>query len=179
MNATTETRKIRTERTANIFITSVNVAIPHALPYSSQKITLKLEPARVALESLLQDVQDHIADHTSTILNLFDDVKRKEVGLSKFNKTENKNNMNIPTCLKSMKNPLSGLEAVKGTETYKQFETRMDTLLQNYKVEGTKIILEVKNVEVEKKKKKFIYAMNDCVSDLANTHTTMKIETKK
>ena len=87
--------------------------------------------------------------------------------------------MNIPTCLKSMKNPLSGLKAVKGTETYEQFETRMDNLLQNYKVEGTKIILEVKNVEVEKKKKKFIYAMNDCVSDLSKILTIMKLETTK
>ena len=33
----------------------------------------------------------------------------------------------------------------------------MDTLLQNYKVQETKIILEVKKFEVGQKKKKFIY----------------------
>ena len=55
----------------------------------------------------------------------------------------------------------------------------MDTLLQNYKAEGTKIILEVKNVEVEKKKKKLISAMNDCVSNLANTFTIMNLDTTK
>ena len=71
------------------------------------------------------------------------------------------------------------MKAVKVTETYEQFETRMDTLLQNYKVEGTKIILEVKNVEVEKKKKKLISAMNDCVSNLANTFTIMNLDTTK
>ena len=49
------------------------------------------------------------------MLNLFDDVNKKEVGLSKFNETENENDLNIPTCLKSMKNLLSGLKAVKGT----------------------------------------------------------------
>ena len=71
------------------------------------------------------------------------------------------------------------MKAVKVTETYEQFETRMDTLLQNYKAEGTKIILEVKNVEVEKKKKKLISAMNDCVSNLANTFTIMNLDTTK
>ena len=71
------------------------------------------------------------------------------------------------------------MKAVKGTETYEQFETRMDNLLQNYKVEGTKIILEVKYFEVEKKKKKLISAMNDCVSDLSNTLTIIKTRTTK
>ena len=87
MNANTSTRKRRTERTDNIVIKSVNVAVPHDLPSSSLRLALKLEPERVALESLPQDLQDHIADHTSTMLNLFDDVKKKEVGLSKFNET--------------------------------------------------------------------------------------------
>ena len=50
------------------------------------------------------------------MLNLFDDVKKKEVGLSKFNKTEKENDLNILTCLKSMKNPLSVSKAAKGTE---------------------------------------------------------------
>ena len=113
------------------------------------------------------------------MLNLFDDVKKKEVGLSKFNKTENENNLDIPTCLKSTKNHLSGLRAVKGTETYKQLETRMDTLLQNYKVQATKIILEVTKFEIEKKNNKIISAMNDCVSNLTITLTIVKLETEK
>ena len=71
------------------------------------------------------------------------------------------------------------MKYVKVTETYEQFETRMDNLLRNYKVKETKIILEVKHFEIEKKKKKLIYAMNYCVSDLANTLATMKLETKK
>ena len=78
-----------------------------------------------------------------------------------------------------MKNPLSGSKAVKGTETYEQFETRIDTLLQNYKVQATKIILEVKKFEVEQNKKKLISAINNCVSDLANTLTIVKLETTK
>ena len=85
----------------------------------------------------------------ATMLNLFNDVKKKEVELSKFNKTENENDMNIPTFLKSMKNTLSGLKAVKGMDKYEQLETGMDTLLQNYKVQATKIILEITNFEVE------------------------------
>ena len=52
-----------------------------------------------------------------------------------------------------MKNPLSGSKAVKGTDTYKHFETRIDTLLQNYKVQATKIILELTKFEVEQKKR--------------------------
>ena len=108
MNATTATRKRRTEGTANIVSTSVNVAVPHALPSSSLKLAPKIEPARVALELLPQDLQDHIAGHTTNMLNLFNDVKKKEVGLSKFNEAENENGPNILTCLKSMKNPLSG-----------------------------------------------------------------------
>ena len=85
MNATTETRKRRMERTANIVITSVNFTVPHALPSSSLKLVLKFEPAQVALESLPQYLQDHITDHTSTMINMFNDVKKKKVGLSKFN----------------------------------------------------------------------------------------------
>ena len=103
MNTTTATRKRRTEETANIVSMSINIAVPHTLPSSSLKLAWKLEPEQVALESLSQDLQDHIADHTSTMLNLFDDVNKKEVILSKFNKSENKNYVNIPTCLKSMK----------------------------------------------------------------------------
>ena len=70
-----------------------------------------------------------------------------------------------------MNNPLSGSKAVKGTEIYKQLETRMDTLPHNYKVQATNIILEVTKFEVEEKKKKLISAMNDSVSVLANTLT--------
>ena len=55
----------------------------------------------------------------------------------------------------------------------------MDTLLQNYKVQATKIILEVTKFEVEEKKKKLISAMNDCVSVLVNTLTIVKLDTKK
>ena len=55
----------------------------------------------------------------------------------------------------------------------------MDTLLQNYKVQATKIILEVTKFEVEQKKKKLISEMNDCVSILANTLTIVKLETTK
>ena len=141
------------EGTANIVIMSVNVAVPQALPSSSLKLAPKLKPARVALESLPQDLQDHIAGHTATMLNLFDDVMKNEVGLSKFNEKENENDLNIPTCLKSMRNPLSRSKAVKGMKTYKHFETRMDTLLQHYKVQATKIILELTKFEVEQKKR--------------------------
>ena len=78
-----------------------------------------------------------------------------------------------------MNNPLSRSKAFKGMETYKQLETRMDTLLQNDKVQATKIILEVTNFEVEQKKKKLISAINYCVSVLANTITIVKLDTKK
>ena len=161
MNATAATRQRRTEGVAKIVKASVDVAVPHALQSSSHKLASKLEPAQSMLEFLPQDLQDQISSYMETMLNLFDDVKKKEVGISKFNKTENENNLNIPTCLKSMKNPLISSEAVKTTETYEQLETWMDTLLQNYKVQLTKIILEVTNFEVEQNKKKLISAMND------------------
>ena len=48
------------------------------------------------------------------MLNLFDDVKKKRLDSPSSTKTENKNDLNIPTFLKSIKNPLSGLKAVKG-----------------------------------------------------------------
>ena len=48
-----------------------------------------------------------------------------------------------------MNNPLIGSKAVKGTETYKQIETSMDTLPHNYKVQATNIILEVTKFKVE------------------------------
>ena len=116
----------------------------------------------------------------ATMLNLFADIKEKRVGISKFNETENDNNLNIPTCLKSMNNPLNGSKAVKGMVTYEQIKTRMDTLLQNYKVQATKIILEITKFEVEqKKKKKLISAMNDCVYVPDNTLTILKLETKQ
>ena len=51
-----------------------------------------------------------------------------------------------------MKNPLSKSKAVKAMEKYKQIDTRMDTLIQNYKVQATKIILEVTKFEVEENK---------------------------
>ena len=89
------------------------------------------------------------------------------------------NDLNIPTFLKSMKNPLSGSNAVKGTETYEQLETWMDTLLNNYKVHLKKIILEVTNFEVEQNKKKLISTMNYFVSSLSNTLTIVKLETTK
>ena len=149
MNATAATRKRRTDGTPNIFKTSVNVAVPNVLPSLSMKFALKLKPARVAIELLPQDLQYPIAGHTATMLNLLDDVRKKEAGISKFNKTENDNDLNITTCLNIMKKPLSGSKAVKGTETYEQLETRMDTLLQNYKIQLTKIILEVTKFEVK------------------------------
>ena len=102
-----------------------------------------------------------------------------QVGMSKFNRTENENNLNIPTCQKRMNNPLSGSRAVKGMEEYKHLDTRIDTLPHNYKVQATNIILEVTKFEVEQKKKKLISAMNDCVSVLANTLTIVKLDSKK
>ena len=92
------------------------------------------------------------------MLDIFGDVKKKPVGIYKFNNTENVSDLNMPTCLKSMNNPLSGSKTVKGMETYYQLETRMDTLLHNYKVQTTKIILEVKKFELQEKKKKLISA---------------------
>ena len=55
------------------------------------KLAPKIEPSRVAVESLPQDLQHHIASHMATMLNLFDDVQKKEFGLSEFNETENEN----------------------------------------------------------------------------------------
>ena len=177
INETAEKINRRTEGKANIFIVSVNVAVPHALPSSSMKIAPKLEPTRVALVPLPKYLQDHIASHMATMLNLFNDVKKKEVELSKFNKTENENDMNIPTFLKSMKNPLSGLKAVKGMDKYEQLETGMDTLLQNYKVQATKINLEGTKLEGEYMKKELNSAISYCISDIANTITIVKLET--
>ena len=131
------------------------------------------------LELLPQDVQYQNSGHTATIINLFDDVKKKEVGIYNFKETENENDLKIPTCLKSMRNLLSGSRSVKVTEAYKHLDTRMDTLLQSYKVQPTNIFLEVTKFEVEQKKKKLISAINDCVSDLANTLTIMKLDTTK
>ena len=78
-----------------------------------------------------------------------------------------------------MKNLLSISKAVKGTETYEQLETRMDTLLQNYYIQLTKNILEVTKFEVEQKKKKLFSAINNCIYDLANTLTIVKLNTTK
>ena len=78
-----------------------------------------------------------------------------------------------------MNNILSRSKASKGTETYYQLETRINTLLQNYKVQAIKIILDVTNFEVEQKKMKLISSMNDCVSNLAITLTIVKLETTK
>ena len=178
MNLNAATRKIQTEGKANISRASVNVTIPHSLPSSNLKLAPKLEPAQVSLELLPQDLQDHIASHTARIINLFNDIKKKWVVLSNFSKTENENNLNIPTCLKSMKNHLSGSKAIKGTEMYKNLDTSMYTLLQNYKVQATEIILELTKFEVEHKNKKLIYAMNYCVSKLANTLTIVELETE-
>ena len=74
MNATTATRNTRMKGTANIVKASVNVAFLHALRSPSLELSPKLEPAQVALESLPKYLQDHIAGHTATMLNLFDDV---------------------------------------------------------------------------------------------------------
>ena len=78
-----------------------------------------------------------------------------------------------------MSDPLSGSRAVKATETYKQLETRMDTLLHHYKVQATKIIFEVTKFEVEQKKKKLISAINDFVSNLSNTLAILKLKAAK
>ena len=51
MNATAAKKKRNIEEIANIVKVSVNVSVPQALPY----LSLKLKPARVALESLPQD----------------------------------------------------------------------------------------------------------------------------
>ena len=75
MNATAETRNRRTEGTANIVKSRMNVSVTHALPSSRLKLAPKLEPAQNALDSLPQDLQYHIAGHMATILNLFNDVK--------------------------------------------------------------------------------------------------------
>ena len=75
MNATAETRKRWTEGTPNIVKARVNAAVPHPLFPSSLKLAPKLEPAQFVLESLQQDLQNHIAGHTETMLNLLDDVK--------------------------------------------------------------------------------------------------------
>ena len=118
MNATAATRNIWTEGTSNIIRASVNVAVPHTFPSSSLRLAPKIEPERAALDLLPQYLQDNISSHMATMLNLFDDVKKKEVGLSKFNKTENGKDLNIPTFLKIMKNPLNTSKDVKGTEKY-------------------------------------------------------------
>ena len=85
----------------------------------------------------------------------------------------------MPTCLKSINNHLIVSKAVKGKETYRQIETSIYTLLHSYKVQATKIILEVTKFEVEQNKKKLISSMNDCFSNLANTLTCVKLETQK
>ena len=99
--------------------------------------------------------------------------------MSKFNGNKNENDLNIPTFPKTTKNPLSESRAVKGTEMYGQLETRMYTLLQNYKFQATTIILEVKKFEVEQNKKKLISETIDCISDLANILTIVKLDTEK
>ena len=122
MNTTTATRKRRTEETANIVSMSINITVPHTLPSSSLKLAWKLEPAQVALESLPRYLQDHITDHTSTMINMFNDVKKKKVGLSKFNENRKQERSEHTNLSEEHKNPLSGLKAVKVTETYEQFE---------------------------------------------------------
>ena len=77
MNVTEATRKRQTEGIANIFKASVNVTVLHTLPSSSMKLAPKLKPARIVLESLPQDLQDHIAGHTATMINLFNEVKKR------------------------------------------------------------------------------------------------------
>ena len=89
MNATTATRNRRMEGTYNVCKGSFNVTFLHALPSSSLKLAPKLEPAHIELESLPQDLQYHIPSHMATMLNLFADIKEKQVGMSKFNETEN------------------------------------------------------------------------------------------
>ena len=75
MNATAETRRRRMEEIAKIVKASVNVAFSHSLQSSSLKLASKLEPSRILLESLPQDLQNHIDGHKARMLNLFDDVK--------------------------------------------------------------------------------------------------------
>ena len=70
-----------------LFKASINVAVLHILPSLSLKLAPKLEPARFVLELLPQDVQDHNAGHMATIIKLFDDVKKKEVGIYNFKET--------------------------------------------------------------------------------------------
>ena len=77
MNVTTKTRKIRKEWVFNIVRASVNIAVQHSLPCSSLKLAPKLKPAQILLQLLSHYLQGHITNNTKTMLNLFDDVKKK------------------------------------------------------------------------------------------------------
>ena len=52
------------------------------------------------------------------MLNLFDDVNKKEVGLTKFNENRKQERSEHTNLSEEHKNPLSGLKYVKVTETY-------------------------------------------------------------
>ena len=180
MNATVATRKRRTEGNATNANVSVNVAAPVFLPPPKVKLAPNLEPARAAIESLpTKTTQDHIAGLTAAMVRLFDDVKKKEAGLSKFEPSLNETDLTIPVCLRTMKNPLSGSKAVLGTEQYERLTTKADDLLQNYRVEMTKVMMGVTELEIKQKTAKLISAMHECVADMANLLTIFKLKTNQ
>ena len=133
------------------------------------------ESARAVLETLPLEIQDHIADHVSTMHSLYSGVKRKEVELSKFQIDGNDTDLNPPSCLRNMKDPLSGSKAVHGNETWDRLMADMEAHLNTFRFKATETMKYAAEFEIEMKTDKLMRAMHYCAYDLSNIHTIMRM----
>ena len=91
---------------------------PPAYPNPNLKITAAIELSRSAIESLRIEIQDHIVGQVYAMHRIYNDLKKKEAGLSKIqsgapNETStpdgidgaaaNDNDLTPPSCLRTMK----------------------------------------------------------------------------
>ena len=178
MPATNATRKRRTEGEATNEGTNGTQAVaPMAPPKSILKLKPKCEPARAAIESLPTEIQDPIANQMDAMLGLYYDVKRKEVGLSKIQPDlTNDTDLITPSCLRTMKNPLSGTKLARGTEYYEQLHAEMDGILETYREAATKVFWKSTKFEVEQLTDKLMSAMHELAYDLANALIIMRMD---
>ena len=180
MTATNASRKRRTEWTATGADATAEGGAPFAPKTSTLKLAPKNEPARAAIESLPNELQDPIANQVDAMHGFFNDVKRKRAKLSKLQSdATNDTDLTAPSCLRTMKCPLSGSKAVQGLEQFAQMTTEMEGHLETFRINATKVMWKATQLEIEVKTDRLIGAIHECAYDLDNVLTIMRLDARE
>ena len=68
---------------------------------------------------------------------------------------------------KDNENPLNGTKYTKGTEEFDVLRNKVEGLLETYRLEVTKVMVEAAQLEIEKITDSLVAAMHECANDEA------------